>query len=121
MLQVRHLQGIRLLFFQHSKEYCRQGAVYSICSIKHKINTAHVGGVLFFALFTLLSFFLRLMRKNHEKKLNFFQSNNRYTSKPLVIPCFFNSFFKAGFSFFSIKSKVFSSFSLFSLNCLLNA
>lgn len=38
MLQVRHLQGIRLLFFQHSKEYCRQGAEYSICSIKHKNN-----------------------------------------------------------------------------------
>ena len=40
-----------------SKEYCRQGAVYSVCSIKHKINATRLGGVFVFALFTLLSFF----------------------------------------------------------------
>lgn len=70
MLQVRHLQGIRLLFFQCSKEYCRQGAEYSICSIKHKITTARLGGGFFvFALFTLLSFFLAHSSQNFVNSL----------------------------------------------------
>ena len=71
MLQVRHLQGIRLLFFQHSKEYCRQGAEYSICNIKHKINTARLGGVLFLFLYSLhlYSFFLAELLQNNVNSL----------------------------------------------------
>jgi hypothetical protein len=70
MLKPRRLQGIRLLFFQHSKEYCRQGAEYSICSIKHKITTARMGGGFFvFALFTLLSFFSAHYRQDFVNSL----------------------------------------------------